>query len=756
MAIATGTRLGAYEVQSVIGSGGMGKVYRAVDTRLDRAVAIKVVTEFKQEESSTREQLLREARIASKLNHPNICTIYEVGQSGDVTYIVMEYVGGRTLNEVRGGRGLDFETVVRYGVQMAGALEHAHEHGIIHRDLKAENIVVTSDDRIKVLDFGLAEHVSVEQLDDATMSDSLVSEPRLAGTLAYMAPEVLLGKVADLRADIWALGVVLYELASGQLPFRGNSLFEISSAILKDTPTPLRDEIPAGLRNIIQHCLQKEPAQRYQHCAEIAAALEGARFATAANATSIDRRSKRAGKTIESIAVLPFANPTGEAETEYLCDGITETIINSLSQIPKLRVIPRSTVFRYKNREFDIQTVGKELEVRAVLGGRVLQRGGSLTIATELVDLARNAQVWGQRYNRKMQDLLAIQEEISEEIFQKLRIHLTPEDKKKLLKLQPTDTEAYRLYLKGRHFLNRRSAKAFASGIDALRQATTRDPYYALAYSGLADAHLLTAWWESVPTGLTMQQVRVVAQTALKLDNILAEPHTSLGLVKLAHDWDWEEGLLEMRRATDLNPVYTQGYYWRGLALCALGRMREGGVCTMRAHELEPLNALADTFHGVVPHYFNRNFDQVIRALDRVIEMNPDVPVASFFRAMALFSVGRIQEAITEAQRGVALSGHLPLITGILGLFCGTAGHRDRAQQIIGELQAQANYVPPLPVALTFGGMGEMDNAFQWLERAVQERSLWIAWLAVDPRFDLFRRDVRYYSILERMKFPSA
>jgi serine/threonine protein kinase len=750
MALTAGTELGPYEIVSLLGAGGMGEVYRARDIRLGRIVAIKVISERREADGKTRKQLLQEARTASSLNHPNICTIYEVGEAGDIAYIVMEYVAGRMLTELCGPHGLPAPDVIRYAIQIADALTHAHEHGVVHRDLKCDNIVVTKDGRIKILDFGLAERLSAGDLDQTTLSHSAFSDQKkLAGTLPYVAPEILHGQTADVRVDIWSLGVVLYEIVCGTRPFQGKTAFELTSAILKGLPAALSTDIPPGLRSVIQRCLQKEPSRRYQRPSELRSALE-----TIQSDPTFHQPARRPSKDIGSLAVLPFSNLSGDADTEYLCDGITEAIINSLSQMPKLRVIPRSTAFRYKKRDLDLQTIGTELNVRAVLGGRMLQRGDNLIIGTELVDVARQSQLWGQQYNRKMADILAIQEDIAREISERLRLQLSREDRKRLIKRQTDNTQAYQLYLKGRYFLNRRTADAFQRGIQALQQAIVSDSRYALAYAGLADAHLLTAWWESVRTEIGILQAEGAANKALDLDKTLAEPHTTIGLAKLAHHWDWEEGVRELRRATELNPMYTQGHYWCGFALSALGRSAEAGQCTRRAHELEPLNLIASAFHAVIPDYFERRFEVVIDALSPLLEMDPDLAVARFFRALALISTSRMEEAVAEAEHGAEISGRLPLMLGLLGLAYGSAGYHDRARQVLTEIRAHERYVPPLPIALTYAGLGEINNAFRWLEHAVQERSLWIAWLAVDPRFDVFRGDPRYVSILEQMRLP--
>ncbi len=749
MALTAGTELGPYEIVSPLGAGGMGEVYRARDIRLGRIVAIKLISERKRLDVKARKRLLKEARAASSLSHPNICTIYEVGESDGVAYIAMEYVPGRTLSELCWAHGLPSEGVIRYGIQISDALAHAHKHGIVHRDLKSDNIIVTPEGRTKILDFGLAEYFSVNDLERTTQSCSTLSDQPFAGTLPYMAPEVLQGQVADTRADIWALGVVLYEISCGNRPFQGKTCFDLTSAILKGGPPPFSSDIPIVLRSVIQRCLQREPAQRYQHSTEVRAALEAIEFTP-----RFGTPDKRLAKTIKSLAVLPFSNVSGDPDAEYLCDGISEAIINSLSQIPKLRVIPRSTVFRYKDREVEPQTVGNELNVRAVLSGRVLQRGGKLIIGTELVDVAKQSQLWGEQYSLRIEDIFAIQEDIAGKISEKLRLQLTRENKNKLRKRQTDNAEAYRLYLQGRHFLNRRSARAFAAAIEALEQAIAVDSRYALAYAGLADAHLLTAWWESRPTEIAIRQVRDAAYRALEIDDTLAEPYSALGLAKLAHDWDWEGGLREMRRAIELNPSYTQGFYWYAFALSALGRTAESRQCMFRAHELEPLNLVASALYAICPDYFDRKFGRVIDALNDLAELSPEVPIALFFRAMSYLSTNRMEEAIAEAQRGADVSGGLPLMTGILGLACGSAGQHERARNLLSQLQVLPHYVPPLPVALTYAGLRDMNEAFHWLEKAVEERSLWIVWLAVDPRFDLFRGDPRYFSILERMRLP--
>ena len=594
-----GDRVGPYEIVGVIGAGGMGTVYRARDTRLGRTVAIKLVTDLSAEQDAGA-RLVREAQHASALNHPNICTIHEIGDANGHPFIVMEYVEGRTPNEViRQGR-LSVERVVGFGIQIADAIAHAHDHGIIHRDLKPSNVVITAEGRVTILDFGLARqtwHEGAEHADTIQLTQAGV----IAGTIAYMAPEVLHGEPADVRSDIWALGVMLYELAAGRCPFSGSTEFELSAQILREPPPSLPPSTPARLSATIQGCLVKDPEQRYQRASDVRAALEGS---GAPGGTLPVRRSRTFHRaailaglagilaviaaiaysslfngpapTVSSIAVVPFVNGASAPDTEYLSDGITESVISSLAQLPPpaLKVIALNSVLRYKGRDIDPQSIGRGLAVETVVIGRVVQRGDVLSVSAELVKVRDKSRIWGATYNTKMANVLAMQDEIATSISDNLRLQLNRDAKKTLTKRYTDNVEAYQLYLKGRYVWHRYTEEGWTKAIDYFRQALEIDPTYALAWTGIADSYYQLSSLVLLPSD-AIPKARAAAERALEIDDTLAEAHASLAMIKSQYDWDWPGAEREFRRAIQLNPNYAIAHAWFAQYYYTNGRFDE-------------------------------------------------------------------------------------------------------------------------------------------------------------------------------------
>src|SRR5258708_7433748 len=534
MPVAPGTRLGPYEVLARIGEGGMGVVYRARDPRLDRQVAIKLLPADSVADQQARERLRGEAMAAAALDHPYICKIFEIGEYGESLFLVMEYISGETLDRrLRHGRMPLPETLHLAG-EIAEALQEAHERGIHHRDLKPSNIMLTQQGHVKIMDFGLAKRLAyLPRADDATVdiaSAQLTAPGTILGTPDYMSPEQVKGLPLDIRSDLFSFGVVLAEMAGARHPFRKKSTIETFSAVLCDPPD-FNSDMPAGVTVLLQRLLAKSAEDRYGSAAEVRASLTG---------QTRSLRPERVSKIIDSLAVLPFENASRDPEHEYLSDGIAGSLVNTLATVPKLRVIAQSTVFRYKGRRIDPQAAGRELNVRAVLTGRIMQSGGSLRIGAELVDVATGSQLWGAQYDRKPGDIFAIQDEISTEISGILRLKLTRAEKRRLTKHQTDDAEAYRLYLKGRHHWNRWTEEGFYKAIEYFQQAVEKDHGYALAYTGLADSYVLLGWNSYLPPKEAFPKGKVAAVEALPLDPDLGEAHMSLAGVLWLHDLQWQ------------------------------------------------------------------------------------------------------------------------------------------------------------------------------------------------------------------------
>jgi serine/threonine-protein kinase len=749
-----GETLGHYRIVEKIGAGGMGEVYRATDTNLGRDVALKVLPAAAVDDETARARLLQEARTASVLNHPHICTVFEVGEADGLAYIAMEFVEGRPLGDAIPPEGLPAWIVARYGAQIADALEHAHQRGVIHRDLKCANVMVTPQSRVKILDFGLATHRR-EEFSEATQSKvSLAESGVIAGTLHYLAPETLRGASADARSDIWALGVILYELAAGARPFDGSTGFALSSMILRDPPGPLPPGVPAGLRSVIERCLIKEPAERYQRASEVFAALEAIESQGMDSPAVVPRR--RSARSIRSLAVLPFANAAADAEAEYLSDGITESLINSLAQLPRLRVMARSTVFRYKNQTMDPRSIGRELDVGAVLLGQVLQRGDVLRVTAELVDVANGWRLWGEQYNRKRADILAVQDEIAREISEKLRVRLTGEDKKRLAKRHTQDTEAYHLYLKGRYHWNKRTQEGLERGVEYFKQAIEKDPGYALAYAGLADSYYLLAGtaYAAVAPGEAIPGAKAAALEALRRDDALAEGHASMAGV-LTSEWDWPGAEKEYKRAIKLNPGYPTVRQWYAFYLMAMGRVEEALAEARQAHELDPLSIIINRDLGLI-FYYARQPDRAIEQYRKTLELDPSFALTHQGLGRAFLEKGMYPQAVEHIERAASLAPESVAMSAALAHAYAVAGKKDQARTILGQLLERAgrSHVEPISIAVVYAGLGRKENALEWLEKAYAQRSIGLLTLKVHPIFDALRPDPRFQDLLRRVGFP--
>ena len=789
-----GQTISHYRILEQLGAGGMGIVYKAHDSRLDRAVALKFLPEDVAKEPQALERFRREARAASALNHPGICTIYDVGEQDGRAFIAMEFIDGETLRTHIHGKALPLEEILKLGIQIADALDAAHAQGIIHRDIKPANIFVSKRGHAKVLDFGLAKLVpkaiaAGEGDFGGEASDSTSIVGIISGTPSYMSPEQIRGDNLDPRTDIFSLGLVLYEMAAGRQAFGGGTGGAIIEAVLTRSPVPARSlnpDIPPRLEEIINKALHKDRDQRYQHAAEIRADLqrlergadssvsvvkqdtESMQIPTASYLGSREEhtarnltpqtgtlRSQRVSKIIDSLAVLPFENSSQDPEYEYLSDGITGSLINTLATVPKLRVMAQSTVFRYKGRGIDPQAVGRELNVRAVLTGRMMQSGGSLRIGTELVDVATGSQLWGAQYDRKPGDIFAIQDDISSEISGNLRLKLTRSEKKRLTKRQTLDAEAYGLYLKGRHHWNRWTEDGFYKAIEYFQQAVEKDPSYALAYAGLADSYVLLGWNSYLPPKDAYPKGKMAAMAALRLDPDLGEAHTPLAAVLWLHDWAWQDAQAEFKRSLALSPTYPTANHWYAEYAMTMGRHEEAIARMRKSQELDPLSLIISDAIGWA-FYMARQYDDAIEQLRRTVELDPNYPVTYWVLGLLLRKMGRYEPAIAEGEKAVNLSGGSPLMRAALAQTLGAAGMKNKAIEILGDLTtlAKQKYIAPYFLAGIHVGLGEDDRAIEYLEKSYEEHSHWLIYLHMDPGMDALRSSPRFQDLLRRVGLP--
>jgi serine/threonine-protein kinase len=775
-----GRTFGHYRILEKIGAGGMGVVYRARDERLNRDVALKVLPLQTDCDRTARANLVREAQTASALNHPYICIIHEVAEEDGHIYVAMEYVRGQTLAGLVSHVPMRPRDVLRYGCQIAEALEHAHAMGIVHRDLKTANVMVTPEARVKVLDFGLAKRLRTDEL-DTTLSQSLLAEGQIAGTLPYMAPEVLHCAPADERVDIWALGVMLYELCAGKRPFQGASSYELTSNILRDDPPPRPATVPAGLSAVIDRCLTKEPSRRYQRAGEVRAALEGvqaggvaptppvrpvwfglsplawAAFAVVAVVlATVVYWFLAVREPIRSVAILPFR--ASSADIEYLSDGITDSVIDGVSRLPRVKVISHTSAFHYKGKDVDPRTVGHELGVGAVLTGSVVSRGDALSVSVELVDASDNTRLWGGQYARKMSDVLAIQREISQEIGEQLRVRVSSEQKRRLTARSTENSEAYQLYLRGRYYWYKGTQESYETARRYFEQAIEKDPAYARAYTGLGGYYLVMENDGYLSAQEAFPKIKDLAHKALEIDPNLGPGHNQLGAVAAFYDWNLPEGERHFKRALELENWESP---YRNYAMClrAMGRLDEAIAAGKHASELDPFSVSVHTSLGST-FYFTHHYSDAIEQFQTSIAMDSSYLKARYGLANAYQQNHMEKEAILawqdyiRASGGSALASELGRTYAISGYGAAMRKFRQKALELNTEA-AKDSYVSPMVFAGLEALLGNKDQAFAWLDKAYAERSSKLLDLQLDPDFNGLRGDPRFADLLRRMGLPN-
>jgi eukaryotic-like serine/threonine-protein kinase len=794
MTLAAGIRLGPYEILAPLGAGGMGEVYRARDTRLGRDVAVKVLPAYLSRDADRLRRFEQEARAASALNHPNILTIHDIGQQGGTPYVVSELLEGETLRQRLTSGGLGVRKAVDYGVQIAHGLAAAHEKGIVHRDLKPDNVFVNPDGRVKILDFGLAKLTGREAGDAAVTSaptEAGGTEPGVVlGTVGYMSPEQVRGQAADHRSDIFAFGALLYESLTGQRPFRGGSAVETMNAILtEDPPEPslTRQEIPPALDRVVRRCLEKSPAERFQSARDLGFALSEAGGAPsvsgAAPAVAVTPRRRYVGVVlgsaavllailfaadvgglrarlgrkapagvIRSLAVLPLENFSRDPEQEFFADGMTEELITDLAQIGSLRVISRTSIMGYKGTTKPLPQIGRELGVDGVLEGSVQRAGNRVRITAQLIEAASDRHVWAKSYERDLADVLALQSEVAQAVAHEVRAALTPEEEARLARPRPVDPEVHELYLRGRQHVSMGVEKELREAIALFERALSRDPSDARSWAGIADAWTgLSDFY--LPPREAMPKARDAAEKALKLDDSLAEAHTSLGMVDTLYDWKWAEAESEFRRAIALKPGYAPAHDWYGSLLALLGRP-EWPKESRLATELDPLSPAVHTDLGWNT-ILSRQPADAVAPLRRAIEIEPGFGLPRSMLAIALAQTGRPSEALAEARKASEVDDS-PLNMATAGGAIAMAGDLAGARQLLARLEeiSRTRYVCPYEVGVIHIYLGEKDEAFPLLEKGYEVKSACMPFLRIDPRLDSIRSDPRYADLLKRMAFP--
>ncbi len=815
-----GAKLGHYEILSPIGKGGMGEVFLAKDTKLERRVALKILPPEFAADSDRMSRFVREAKSASALNHPNIITIHEIGEAGGTHFIATEFIDGKTLNDYKKTNPLNLKSVLEIAIQIASALDEAHSAGIVHRDVKPDNVMIRANGLVKILDFGIAKlseispAVNVSSEDATAIKAQSTSPGMIIGTANYMSPEQAAGKEVDARTDIFSFGVLMYEMFAARLPFAGETPMETIAAIINKEPPPLDNAgVPPEIEMIIGKSLRKDRRERYQTIKDLLIDLKEVRqelefqdkleqtispnkepkTQMLKTAATIDERQPTAAaenrndsltikkssvgkafvvalailiisaiglgywfyagrntKQIESVAVMPFTNESGNPEIDYLSDGMTETLISSLSQLPNLNIKPRSVVFRYKGKEADPQTVGNDLNVQAVLNGRVASRGSDLSLFVELIDVASTKVIWSRQYNRKQNEIVSLQSEIARDVSSKLKTGITNEEEKKVTRNYTENPEAYRLYLRGRSLSSRRKSKDVRAAIEIYEQAIALDPKYALAYAGLSGAHLFMVIYGGASPLEEFPKARTAALKALELDPILPDAHTAHAGVFLFQDSDFNQMERETRRALELSPNDANAHRQNGLRLAWLGRFDEALASHQQSLEIEPLSLVTVVNYAWCLFYAGR-----IAESDAQLKIAQEIDPSFWFNEQRMYVSSRAKGDYAAAAEHLARAHELrdePETAKFVRASFAKGGWRGLIERALSS--PEGSKMMSYDRATFAAEMGEKDKAFALLGEAYDKHDQFILFMKIDPFMNPLRDDPRFEELLKKLGFP--
>jgi len=740
-----GKTISHYKILEKIGEGGMGVVYKAEDTKLKRTIALKFLARELTRDKEARDRFMKEAQAAAALDHPHICTVHEIDEAEGKTFIAMAYIDGQSLKEKIEAGPLEMDDAVDIALQVAEGLKEAHDKGITHRDIKPANIMLTEKGQAKIMDFGLAK---LEWGVDLTKTATIL------GTVAYMSPEQARGEKVDLRTDIWSLGCVLYEMLSGQRPFKSDPDHAAIYAILNEAPqllTNLRKELPQELVQTVNNCLEKDPDERYQKASEILADLSSLRKKLKSEREEIQPKAQK-----PSIAVLPFVDMSPQKDQEYFCDGIAEELINALTHIKDLRVVARTSAFAFRGEKIDVREIGKKLNVSTVLEGSIRKAGNRIRVTTQLIKVEDGYHLWSEKFDREMEDIFAIQDEISLAIVDHLKVKLMGSEKAAIEKRPTDDPEAYNLYIKGHHFGWQPYLDSFDKSLDYYRKAIDKDPTFALAYVGIGYAYVALSALSLRPPASVLLKAKAALKKAQELDDSLAEVHFLAAGLAYWYDYDWKEAEKGFQKTFELNPGFAEAHSQYPWFLLAMNRFDEAVREIKLAQELDPLKPLFYAM-SVGIHRMVGKHDEAIQEFHRAIELDPDIGLAYFHLGCVYLDKGMMKEAVSTLKKSIELVTGSGWAEAKLGVIHSLQGEKEKAQQILDELveRKKKTYVESFSIACLYSHLGHTDKAFEYLDIAYEEKDTLMPYLNVLSVFELSKEvyaDPRYKKLLKKMK----
>jgi serine/threonine protein kinase/Tfp pilus assembly protein PilF len=751
--LTTGTTFASrYEVIEELGKGGMGRVYKALDKEINEEVSIKILNPEIAADGKTVKRFRNELKLARMITHKNVCRTFDIGKEKETLFITMEYVDGQDLkNLIQSSGKFKEKKAVSIAKQVCEGLVEAHDLGVVHRDLKTRNIMVDKNGNAKILDFGIARREEAKEVTE---------EGIIVGTPDYMSPEQIEGKKVDSRSDIYSVGIVLYEMVTGQVPFAGDTWLNVAVKHKTEVPPDPRkfnDQLSEGLCRVILKCLKKNKKDRYQKAEELISDLtsmqKGIPFAEPIDAFPEEEKITET-KRQNSIAVLPFADLSPGKDQEYFCDGMAEELINSLTQIKNFHVVARTSAFFFKNKDSDIREIGRKLNVETILEGSVRKAGNRLRITAQLINVEDGYHLWSERYDREMNDVFAIQDDVTLAIVDKLKIKLLSGDKTRLLKRSTDNMDAYNLYLKGLYFFNKRSKVGMKKGIEYFHKAIEIDPDYAAAYVGLAESFIQLGFWGFLSPKESISKAKTLAEKALRIDDSIADVHTALGFINMVYDWDWKNAERRIKLALKLNPGYALAYNRYCTYLTGMGKNDEALAAMRKAVELDPLSVRLNSELAIYYYLFGK-VEESMSQIQKTLEMDPHFGQAYWMKGIVLGSKNRFKEAVSALEKAVQMTGGSATISGYLGYYYAKSGDRAKAKKIIQRLDSRSkeHYVSSTytSIGTIYLGLEDIDKCFEYWEMAYEEHDLNLVFVDIFPELRVLSSDPRYKGLSKRM-----